>query len=315
MKLLIIGDIHYAQNSSLIRGQNEVLSERLEMCNKAINWVEQLGIDKKVDEMVYLGDFFDTPTLNAMEITSLTEIKWNDRPHQILCGNHEMGRNDLLTSSAHILKLLGFNLITEPTSINNIFYLPYSLTPTLEQYQNEKIIFSHNDIKGINLGGYVTQHGLELEDINCFFVNGHIHNGTELKKNVFNLGNFVGQNFGEDAFKYKHQVMVLDTDTLEYELIENPYTFNFYKITKMTELNKIKENAIISVTTKEPDKFKKKIRENKNILYSRVVTEVELNKNNEIKEQVDLSVDHHQLFKDYINEVLGEKGLLELEKM
>lgn len=314
MKCLIIGDVHYAQNSSLVRGQNEILSERLEMCNRALNWVEQLGVEKQVDEMIYLGDFFDTPTLNAMEITGLTQIQWNNKPHRFICGNHEMGRNDLLTSSAHTLKLLGFDLITQPKTIGDIHYLPYNLEPTLETYNNEKIILSHNDIKGINLGGYITKHGLELDDINCFFVNGHIHNGTELKKNVFNLGNFVGQNFGEDAFKYKHQVMLLDTDTLEYELIENPYTFQFYKIKTLKELDEIKPNAIVSITTKNPDSFKKKIKTNPNILYSRVITEIDV-KGVQKQEQVDLSIDHHLLFRNYISETIGEKGLVELDKI
>ena len=39
-----------------------------------------------------------------------------------------------------------------------------------------------------------------------------------------------GQNFSEDGFKYSHCVGILDTNTLDIELINNPYALNFYKI-------------------------------------------------------------------------------------
>ena len=71
-------------------------------------------------------------------------------------------------------------------------------------------------------------------------VNGHLHNGNRISKNLINLGILTGANFGEDAARYPHNIMVLDTDTLAFELIENPYAFNFYKL----EVNSEKDLAV-----------------------------------------------------------------------
>lgn len=313
MKIGVYSDVHLTEKSSIVRGVNGKYTDRLQKCIDSVNFAEEEL--KDCDIVIINGDFFDNAHLTALEVTAFSDIKWNDKKHIVLCGNHEMGRKDLEVSSAHLFKLLpNFTLITEPTSIDGILYLPYGYG--MEYYKGEKIVFSHNDVKGINLGGYITQHGIDLNDIDCFFVNGHIHNGTELKKNVFNIGNLVGQNFSEDAFKYEHRLMKIDYDTLEYEFIENPHSFNFYKLTKISELKKIKDNAIVTVKTSQKDltKWRKALEKESKILYTRIITEVEQKEVVEL-EKVDLSVDHIALFRDYIAETLGENGLKELESI
>lgn len=43
MKICAVGDIHWCDYSSIIRGRGEYFSHRLENCIKSINWVtEQL---------------------------------------------------------------------------------------------------------------------------------------------------------------------------------------------------------------------------------------------------------------------------------
>lgn len=315
MKIGVIGDVHFSTNSSIVREMGDLYSKRLEHCIKSINWAEEKT--KDCDLIVYLGDFFDEAKLSALEISAFTEIKWNKKPHIIICGNHEMGRSDLQISSAHLFKLLpNFTFITEPTSLDGLLYfLPYSLNPNLDKYSGEKIVFSHNDIAGINYGGFTTTHGLDINEINMFFVNGHLHNGSVLKPGVINLGNFVGQNFSEDAFNYSHNLMILDSISLEYELIENPFSFNFYKISELKELAKIKDNAVLSITAKKEDlpKFREFLENNKKVLYSRILTEVEYEKVEIGK--VDLSVNHLELFRDYISKTLGEEGVKEFGKI
>ena len=39
----------------------------------------------------------------------------------------------------------------------------------------------------------------------------------------YNIGNLTGQNFGEDAFKHKHQACILDTDNGSLQWFTNPF--------------------------------------------------------------------------------------------
>ena len=93
-------------------------------------------------------------------------------------------------------------------------------------------MFSHNDIRGIQMGKFVSKKGFSVDEIeSCcdFFINGHLHNGEEISSKVVNLGNLTGQNFGENALKYKHCAAVFDTDTMKISFVENPHAVNFYK--------------------------------------------------------------------------------------
>ena len=76
MKVLIIGDIHFSQYSSIIRKRGEFYSERLENLLWSINWVEKQAEENKVDKIIYLGDFFDRSDLNAEELTAFRDIRW-----------------------------------------------------------------------------------------------------------------------------------------------------------------------------------------------------------------------------------------------
>ena len=97
----------------------------------------------------------------------------------------------------------------------------------------KRVILSHNDIAGIQMGAFLSKEGFSLNDIdeNCdLFINGHIHNCGWVSEKAFNIGNLTGQNFSEDAFRFEHVAVILDTDTLHMDWYENPHAFNFYKI-------------------------------------------------------------------------------------
>ena len=61
---------------------------------------------------------------------------------------------------------------------------------------------------------------------------------------MLNIGNFVGLNFSEDANIYNHNVAHIHDGKVE--LIENPYTLNFYHLSKLADLKKLKKNAVVS---------------------------------------------------------------------
>lgn len=265
MKVLIYTDNHFCENSSILRLKGDKYSYRLENQIKSINWVENLAQEKGCEQIIQLGDFFDKATLNSQELTALKEIQWTNLSHTFLCGNHEMGSNDLEYNSLNALSKIG-EVIIKPKMVTGygyeIIYLPYILEANrkpldyyIEQLEKEnytnnfttqevknRIILSHNDISGIQYGPVISKQGFTLGEINkngSLFINGHIHNQEKINEKVINLGNLTGLNFNEDGLRYKHSVMVLDTDTLEYELIDNPYALYFYKL---DSLQKVKDN-------------------------------------------------------------------------
>lgn len=341
MKILICTDNHFCQYSSSLRSKGQTYSTRLENQISSINWCEELAKNKDCKLVVHLGDFFDRPDLNAEELSALKEIQWSDIPHVFLVGNHEMASVDSSINSVNVLSKIG-KIIDKPCMDSfygcELIYLPYILETErkpLQDYINEiykeywttkedkyRIIFSHNDLKGIRYGQYQSKQGFDIKEIsnNCdLFINGHLHNQTQINEKILNLGNLTGQNFSEDGFKYSHSVAILDTDTLNIELINNPYAINFYKIDLSTDysLKKLKEiinkveNGVLSV--KVPQNKLEEVREYlkicSNVLEYRVIANLNWN-SNENNTATLTKIDHLQQFKDYIITELGSTDVV-----
>lgn len=279
MKVLLFSDNHFCTSSSIVRGRGRKFSLRLENQIKSLNWMESVASEKACQMIICLGDFFDKPNLTDEELTALKSIKWNlDIPHYFIVGNHESSVNGLAYNSTKALEQDNFNIIDEPSDIDidldfkkvTIHLLPYIIEdnrkPLYEYFQladkssvHQHIILSHNDISGIQMGPVLSKQGFNISEIeqSCdLFINGHLHNGTKFCKNGYNLGNLTGQNFSENAFIYKHQIIILDLETLELEFIENPYAFNFYKFEINSEydllkFDHIKNNAVLNIKCKD----------------------------------------------------------------
>lgn len=319
MKIAVCGDVHYCVNSSVIRSRGEKYSTRIENCIKSINWFEQ-EITTKCDLVVYLGDFFDSPVLNDEIITSLKDIEWNKSlVHFFLVGNHESSVGSLEYNSAKDLESDQFKIISEPFyfGICGLFFLPYITEDnrrSLQEYVKDirpRILFSHNDLKGVQMGAITSKTGFDLEDIlsnSDLYVNGHIHNGSwVIKDRILNLGNLTGQNFGEDGYVYNHNVAIIDTDTLNVEFIKNPYAFNFYKFEVNTidefnaYMNKIKNKPSSIVSVKCNENILKDVNQElkkSNLVCSKVISFS--NNNYTTTECVDdFTVDHLDEFKKF----------------
>lgn len=271
MKYLIYTDNHFCETSSIVQKFGSKYTMRIENQLKSLNWIEQLAVDKQCDYVVCLGDFFNSQGLTDQEITAVGDIKWNKLPHYFIVGNHESEEVDLKYSSAQILASENRFVISEAMtkSIGNweVCFLPYRVSRNIEPIASifghksastHRLIFSHNDIKGIQYGPVLSTFGFPIEDIEAesdLFLNGHIHNGTKVTESIINLGNLSGADFKEDAFHYSHNALLLETEedgTFSYEFIENPYAFNFYQIrvADKSDLNKfkaLKNQAVISV--------------------------------------------------------------------
>jgi DNA repair exonuclease SbcCD nuclease subunit len=350
MKLLVYADPHWSVTSSIVRSRGTKYSTRLENLIKSIQWVEDLAEDRFCDAVICLGDFFDTSQLNSEEITALGEIVWSQCYHYFLAGNHEMGRSDMEFSSSKIFDLCRQSYtITEPTVLplrstdTRLVGLPYILEKdrkSLKDYlDNLKgiegaeniIIFSHNDIKGIQMGQFVSTSGFSVDEIqsNCkLFINGHLHNGSVIAPGVINLGNLTGQNFSEDAYKYTHNVLFIDTDTHEVQWIENPHAFKFYKVdlTPYTAdhdrdiqgvLQGLRAPAVATIKVSPDNEVftRDLVSTMDNIIESRVI--VDMTSQPVVTDRVGVStgMDHIARFVAYIEDTLGKSELVVDELM
>ena len=336
MKIALATDNHFCEKSSIIQKMGTKYTMRLENQLKSLEWFENLAIEKACSAVVYLGDFFDKASLTEKEITATKDIKWNNLKHYFIIGNHERGDSGLVESSTKTLESENHIIISEPkkTDLGNceLCFLPYvteSDKMSLESYFGPKstknrIILSHNDIAGVQMGPVISKTGFELAEIEAesdIFINGHLHNGQSITNKVINLGNLTGKDFGEDSYKYNHNVAILDTDTLQIELIENPYAFNFYKVdindvSDLTKINRLKNQAIISVKCKDSLLMdtKNAISANSDkIIESRIITIREIMSDSQDIDITDLTVDHLSRFVECCLANIDNSKILEEE--
>lgn len=323
MRFLIYSDVHFCENSSIVRSFGNKYSKRLENLIKSINWAECQAIKNNCDEVICLGDFFNKPDLNSRELTALQEICWSAYPHTFLVGNHDACDKSLFYNSVTALKNNGFRIIHEPTSYiaggKKYIFLPYiteenrkMLNYYIDNFPSDlTYIFSHNDIKGLQYGSFTSQDGFDIDDIekSCkIFLNGHLHNMTKFCANGLNIGNLTGQNFSEDAKIYSHNVAILDTDKNSLEFIENPYALNFYKL-DYTSINdndycfEIKENSVLSIKCRldQVDYIRSALKSCKSVVEARITVIPDIVSDAEIELRISdyASVDHKQKFIDF----------------
>lgn len=337
MKVLIYSDVHFSQDSSIVRSMGEKYSTRLEYLIKSLNWAEELSLKEGCNAIFNLGDTFDKASLNAMEITALQEVKWNiDIPHYVLVGNHDSNINSLEYSSSKSLeKILNFKILDKPYQINGqditFLFLPYiteeNRKPLKDYLSNEVkgkvVVLSHNDIKGFQFGKFKSPEGFDIEDIenSCdLYLNGHLHTPSFLTKKIVNVGNLCGQNFSEDNFKTKHYAWILDTDTLKLTPYENPYALNFYKV----EINNqhpslssydIDNNACLMIKCERDylDKLKEELNSRKDIVVSKIIV-YDQNIVNNTEDNVKIEkVDYLKTFTDFIIDKLGDSAIINSE--
>lgn len=357
--ILLYTDNHFCSTSSIVRKRGNKYTLRLENQLQTMNWLVSIAQEYNCTDMVCLGDFFNSNSLNAEEISCLSELEFQGIPQHFIVGNHEMGNATLDYTSVHSFLInKQCEVYNKPAIIgigNSLIYiLPYELEvnrktsimeyfPHIEIPKNikYKVLLTHNDISGINVGNFITKDGFSKEDLSSNFdlvINGHIHNQQWVCKNVLNLGNITGQNFSEDCIKFKHQCMIIDCDTLEYKLITNPYSLNFCKLDFTgknknidyinTISQKLGNNCVLSIKVDPQDFYYVKHRfdpdseedpyvpRNCNVLQARVIVEntTTLRQDTKVGQSVEsLHLNHLQEFENYVLQEIGNDSIIKSE--
>jgi DNA repair exonuclease SbcCD nuclease subunit len=335
MKILLFTDLHMCPQASIVNKWGTKYPKRLENCIDTLNWLEQTAEELKCDYVINLGDFFDKPDLTSETITACNDIKWSSVMHYHLVGNHDASNSSLIFNSVNCLNASNHKVIVEPQVLMlddcDICFLPYvtecDRKPLAEYFHSRipnkpRIILSHNDIRGLQLGPVVSKTGFSVEEIEAetdIFINGHLHNGQTITSKVINLGNATGKDFGEDAFKHAHCIAVIDTNTLHIDYIENPYAYNFYKIQIDTEadihsLSMLKANAVVSIkcTQNLIEAVRQAIETTQNIIEARVIL-VKQYDETAVTTELDLTVDHLTRFIECCKASIENSSILETE--
>lgn len=337
MKILCFTDNHFCERSSIISRYGNKYSLRLENQLNSLNWVERTAKNNECDLIICLGDFFDKPHLTDQELTALQEIQWSDIKHYFIVGNHESEEISLQYSSTNALRAENRLIIDSPCLQEfadfELAFLPYvteSAKKPLAEYfrpivDKPRILLSHNDLLGIQMGPVVSKSGFSPEEIeaNCTCcLNGHLHNGQTITSKILNLGNLTGKDFGEDAFRYDHKIVIIDTDSFSFKFIENPYAFNFYKLDILTEADLakfklLKENAVLSIRCDEKliAQTREVITASESIIEARLMIVKRFNSDSSDKSISisDLVVDQCVKFAECCREKLENSPLLEME--
>ena len=340
MKILIYTDNHFCQNSSIVSGRGEMFSHRLENQIATLNWVEQLARERGCSMIINAGDFFTRPDLNSEEVSALKMIKWSEHIwHFFLVGNHDASDKSLFFNVQNVFSFIENADVIDHTCVMGdenfvILFVPYiSQTSTEEDIQLDSLIgdvdirnakkvlmISHNDIKGVQFGGFISKTGLSIDDIEAhcdLCINGHLHNHTWVTKKILNLGNVTGQNFSEDAERYPHYCAVVDTDTLQCDLIVNPHALNFYKIdltTRDFDWNVLNSNSVVTVKCQaDAVESVRALLAQRQVRYSRVLVDTETKRVDQAQTEAVLSIDHHQRFRDFILSNVGDTDLIKEE--
>lgn len=261
---MIIGayfDAHWSINSSILPTATDRLSPRLEMLIESYRWMYDV-FGKDVDIIVNGGDLTDTPNLLAPELTALTKALSYSKgiPEYHLLGNHERLTEDSAFSSLSLLNLgPNFHIIDKPQKLDinpEVAFYPYTHNPRPEVLKelSTKVLFSHLTILGSQLTKvFRAKNGIDPQYLDMYFdlvLNGHIHTSSWVTKKILNVGTFAGVSFSDGYDLHYPSIVILDTNTLDLKIIENPYAIRFVKIEadNLAELHK-------EVTSLKPGRY------------------------------------------------------------
>lgn len=219
------------------------LGIREDLMYKTLNsYVEDMR-ELKPDLIIHLGDVFHNkrPQSNAIEFatTFFTELSLAAKSLIVLAGGHDMdGRNDM--TAIDFLDDLSSNItvITEPTSLDSVLFLPYTRyidKEVLDLISQHSLVFMHQgiveaplDTQGRiygRLGDAVPLSALSQADL---VVCGHIHTPWATGK-VLVPGSPYPTRRGANVDKRYYPVFTLE-DVSDMELIEFRDTFWLKKL-------------------------------------------------------------------------------------
>lgn len=235
MKILFFSDIHFHHTHTFSKITEEGFSTRELEHLSCADTIIKICKEEKVDKIIFGGDMYQTvgDSMSGQILAAISEflekLQTLEIPIEILVGNHDLCFS---TNSVHIHKLRTFKnwhniyLYDEPYEADYIVYMPYCTDNQQAQQflenvieKEKKLVISHLEIKGINLGnGIFTEKGVELDLLKQFkmILQGHYHSGGSLAKNIQICGSTQRLSF-KDKGTARNNIILYDTNSNKIE--------------------------------------------------------------------------------------------------
>lgn len=234
MRYLCFSDIHFhgTHRFSHITDEGYTIRELehlscaqtlIDICNK-----------EDIDRIVFCGDLYQAvgdnlSTQTQSAVCEFVEKISKIKPLDMLVGNHDLSGTTNFKAVHKLIPFKYFNNVTvydSPVEKDGIVYMPYCTsdeyaTTVLENIKDKKnkVVFSHLELKGINLGnGIETTHGVPLDLLLQFkmTIQGHYHGSSSYGPNIKVIGSTQRLSF-KDPGKSRNNIIIYDTATNKVE--------------------------------------------------------------------------------------------------
>lgn len=221
MRIGVYGDVHLNKNMRSLQDLWNVTSQK--SLHHMYNHFDELSIEMAV----CLGDFLDTPRLEAKDVglvlPILEDINSRSYPTYILLGNHEIYDDD-----HNILDYLSIyeniHPVTSATIIEDMCFIPYNEDPKIIDMK-DKVVFTHHDIYGSALASGKTYAFFGLDpkifEGSKLVMNGHVHLKSCISKRVVNAGSLLVSQQGELKLGDYPSYYLVDSSSGSYSSYEN----------------------------------------------------------------------------------------------
>ena len=234
MRYLFFSDIHFhgTHRFSHITDEGYTIRELehlscaqtlIDICNK-----------EDIDRIVFCGDLYQAvgdnlSTQTQSAVCEFVEKISKIKPLDMLVGNHDLSGTTNFKAVHKLIPFKYFDNVTvydSPVEKDGIVYMPYCTsdeyaTTVLENIKDKKnkVVFSHLELKGINLGnGIETTHGVPLDLLLQFkmTIQGHYHGSSSYGPNIKVIGSTQRLSF-KDPGKSRNNIIIYDTATNKVE--------------------------------------------------------------------------------------------------
>lgn len=341
--ILVFGDIHFGTTHRFSTITNNGFTIRENEHLSCLDSLKRVLKENKITKCVFDGDMYGPVGDNISGETQCAVIKFVSElaqeckkyniPFNMIVGNHDIIHDATVFGINKLSPFKYFdnvNLYEQPVVDGNYVYLPFSydddyLNNFLENVSDKenKIVFSHVDIAGIEIGGgIVTKKGVNLELLSKFkkVFEGHYHSFKSIGDNIIVPGSTQRLSFKDKGVSRENIVLYDEsTDKIKRDSFECPdwLTFtddNIQDILKTDNNNYVKID--LSVDMLYTDEIKEKVEQMKNCDLHIDVSRIVMNRKVEENEQT--SEDEIDIIQQFVNrsenddnkkEKLIEKGI------
>lgn len=241
MRIMAFGDIHFHHTHRFSHiTESGYTTRELEHLSCADTLI-RLYKEKNIDMLVFLGDAWgpvgDSMSAETQKVMLDFFAKFNEEHITVYCitGNHDICTNNLNVHKLEALKYMPhIRLATKPKEVTysiggeevKFVCMPYCIHDDeairfLENVENkqEKIVISHLELGGINLGnGIVTTKGVPLDLLKEFkmTLQGHYHSGGSYGKKIQIAGSTQRLSFKDKGIA-RNNILIYDTQTNKVE--------------------------------------------------------------------------------------------------